>query len=99
LTESAEEGVQDILSWRAESWLADASIPPGHVTAFGIQVALMDRRFVAGPLALVHVHLAIVTLETASTRALVGTDASAAVLARSITNGYKCGKQKVDRQS
>jgi hypothetical protein len=89
LTESAEEGVQDILSRRAESWLAGAGIPSGHVTAFGIQVALMARRFVARPLALVHVHLAIVALETSATRALVGTDASTAILARSITHGCK----------
>lgn len=49
----------------------------------------MARCFVARPLALVHVHLAIVALETSATRALVGTDASTAILARSITHGCK----------
>lgn len=47
----------------------------------------MARRFVARSLALIHVHLAIVTVETSATRALVRSDASTAILARSITHG------------
>lgn len=89
MTEGAEKSVQDILPWRTETGLASASVPSGHIAAFGIRVALMSRRFIAGALAFIHVRFAKFAFETAATRALVRSDASSTILARSITHSYK----------
>lgn len=88
LTEGAEKSVQDILPWRTETGLASASVPSGHIAAFGIRVALMSRRFIAGALAFIHVRFAKFAFETAATRALVRSDASSTILARSITHRF-----------
>lgn len=89
MTEGAEKSVQDILPWRTETGLASASVPSGHIAAFGIRVALMSRRFIAGALAFIHVRFAKFAFETTATRALVRSDASSTILTRSITHSYK----------